>query len=146
MRIRVQYTAVFLTLNALLLAAPISVWAADKEPAAANADTEEKETKKNTTIVVLNATPEKVHEAALMALASVGCKVKQDTPTRIEGKRSNKVGLAVGSGGEKLFVDIKDLGDGKTEVRVVTKKTMVGIVGQKLWNEEVAGKIRDAVK
>ncbi len=146
MRIRFQSTAVFLTLNALLLAAPVSVWAADKEPAAASADAEEKETKKNTTIIVLNATPAKVHEAALMALASVGCKVKQDTPTRIEGKRSNKVGLAVGSGGEKLFVDIKDLGDGKTEVKVVTKKTMVGIVGQKLWNEEVAGKIRDAVK
>jgi hypothetical protein len=146
MKIRVRHTAFLLALNALLLAAPVSLCASHKEPAAANAETEEKESKKNTTIVVLNATPQKVHDAALVALASIGCKVKQDTPTRIEGKRSNKVGLAVGSGGEKLFVDIKDLGDGKTELKVVTKKTMVGIVGQKLWNEEVAGKIRDAVK
>ncbi|HYP17816.1 MAG TPA: hypothetical protein VEQ65_11450, partial [Opitutus sp.] len=80
------------------------------------------------------------------ALAAIGCKVKTDTPTQIEGKRSNKVGLAVGSGGEKLFVSIKELGEGKTEVKVVTKKTMVGIVGQKLWNEEVAQHIRDAIK
>lgn len=146
MKLRVSATALLLTLNAFLLAAPDSVRAAGSQlTSTVTAEAEEKDTKKNTTILVLNAAPEKVHEAALMALASVGCKVKQDTPTRIEGKRSNKVGLAVGSGGEKLFVDIKDLGDGKTELKVVTKKTMVGIVGQKLWNEEVAGKIRDAV-
>lgn len=106
----------------------------------------EKETKKNTTIVVVSASPEKVHSAALEALAAIGCTVKKDTPAEIEGKRANKVGLAVGSGGEKLFVSIKSLGENKTEVTVITKKTMVGIVGQKLWNEEVANHIRDALK
>jgi hypothetical protein len=52
----------------------------------------------------------------------------------------------VGSGGEKLFVWIKDVGEGKTELKVTTKKTLVGIVGQKLWNEQVANQVRDAVK
>jgi hypothetical protein len=104
------------------------------------------ETKKNVTIIVLAAKPEAIHAAALQALAGIGCEVKKDTPLSIEGKRSNKIGLAVGSGGEKLFVELKDLGDGKTEVTVTTKKTMVGIVGQKLWNEEVATQISNAVK
>ena len=106
----------------------------------------EKETKKNTTVLTLTATSDKVHAAALEALAAIGCKVKSDSPTQIEGKRSNKVGLAVGSGGEKLFIAIKALEGGKTELTVTTKKTLAGIVGQKLWNEEVANHIRDAVK
>jgi hypothetical protein len=117
---------------------------ADDKPAKAASG--EAENKKNVTVLVLAAKPEAVHGAALQALASVGCEVKKDTPTAIEGKRSNKIGLAVGSGGEKLFVEIKDLGDGKTELKVTTKKTMLGIVGQKLWNEEVANQIKDAVK
>lgn len=122
------------------------VAASDEAKAEAAAAPEAKEEKKNTTLLVLTATPDQVHAASLEALASIGCKVKKDSPTHIEGKRSNKIGLAVGSGGEKLFIEIKDLGDGKTELKVVTKKTMAGYVGQKLWNEQVAFHIRDAVK
>jgi hypothetical protein len=107
---------------------------------------EEKEGKKNTTILTLSAPAEKVHATALEALAGIGCKIKKDSATHIEAKRPNKVGLAVGSGGEKLLVWIKDLGDGKTELKVTTKKTLAGIIGQKLWNEEVANQIRDAIK
>ena len=135
------------SLFAISLVAPIHASAA---PKAVKADedtaTDEKNHKKNTTVLTLAAPADKVHAAALEALAAVGCTVKKDTPALIEGKRANKIGLAVGSGGEKLFVNIKDLGDGKTELTVRTKKTMAGIVGQKLWNEEVAHHIRDAVK
>jgi hypothetical protein len=131
-------------LAAVPLLIPTSTMAADKTEESAEAD--EKDGKRNTTILVLTATAEKVHAAALEALAAVGCKVKSDSPTYIEGKRSNKVGIAVGSGGEKLFVWIKDVGEGKTELKVTTKKTLVGIVGQKLWNEQVANQVRDAVK
>lgn len=112
----------------------------------AKAESEEKEGKKNTTIIVLTAKPEAVHTAALQALAAIGCEVKKNAPLAIEAKRPNKVGLAVGSGGEKLFVNLKDLGEGKTEVTVITKKSLMGIVGQKLWNEEVAKQIRETVK
>lgn len=119
---------------------PSLVLAKDKETST------ETETKKNVTVLMLTAKPEAIHAAALQALAAIGCEVKKDSPTSIEGKRSNKIGLAVGSGGEKLFVELKDLGDGKTELKVTTKKTMVGIVGQKLWNEEVATQISNAVK
>lgn len=125
---------------ALTLSLPLPAQAKDK------AESAETENKKNTTVVVLEATAEAVHAAALQALAGIGCEIKKDTPAAIEAKRPNKVGLAVGSGGEKLFVEIKDKGDGKTELKVTTKKTMLGIVGQKLWNEEVASQISNAVK
>lgn len=115
-------------------------------PAFAKNAAEEKDGKKNVTTFVLAAKPDTVHAAALQALAAIGCEVKKDSPLAIEGKRGNKVGLAVGSGGEKLFVTLKDLGDGKVEIAVTTKKTMLGYVGQKLWNEEVAKQIRETVK
>jgi hypothetical protein len=118
--------------------------AADKEaPPAAH---EEKEGKKNTSVVVLAGKPEDIHRAILEALAAIGADVKKDTPDYIEGKRSNKIGMAVGSGGEKLLVSLSKAADGKTEVKIVTKKTMMGYVGQKLWNEEVAAHLRNAVK
>jgi hypothetical protein len=127
----------------LLLATALPVTAKDKP---ADESAAEKDGKKNITIVVLTAKPEAVHDAALQALAAIGCEIKKDAADAIEAKRPNKVGLAVGSGGEKLFVTLKDLGDGKTELKVTTKKTMLGFVGQKLWNEEIAKQIGEAVK
>ena len=134
-------------LSALFSTAP--AFAKDKETKAdseAVAPENDKDAKKNVTVFVLEAKPEAAHAAALEALASVGAKVKKDAPDSIEAKRSNKVGIAVGSGGEKIFVAIKALADGKTEVTVTTKKTMAGYLGQKLWNEEVATHIRGAIK
>ncbi len=144
MKPRVVCLSVGLLFSSLTLPHPLV--AAGNEAKAEVAPSEAKENKKNTTVLVLAAPPDKVHAAALEALAAIGCKVKKDSPNYIEGKRSNKVGLAVGSGGEKLFVEIKDLGDGTSELKVITKKTMAGIIGQKRWNEEVAFHIRDAVK
>src|SRR5689334_22059709 len=58
--------------------------AADKP---AKSDSAEVENKKNITVLVLKAAPEAVHTAALQALAGIGCEVKKDSPTAIEGKR-----------------------------------------------------------
>ncbi len=139
--------ALILSLLVCSLSLPAQIFAAEKAAKPeGEAVADEKDSKKNTTVLVLTAKPEAIHAASLEALAAIGCTVKKDSPTSIEGKRGNKIGLAVGSGGEKLFVTIKDLGEGKTELKVVTKKTLVGIVGQKLWNEEVAHHVRDAVK
>lgn len=141
MKVRVLILALFVSVLGVQVRA-----AADQPKAEQAQPAEGKEHKKNTTVIVLTATPEKVHAAVLEALASVGATVKKDTPTEIESKRSNKVGFVVGSGGEKILVSIKDLGQGKTELKVVTKKTVLGIAGQKLWNDEVANKVRDALK
>lgn len=80
--------------------------------------------------------------AAVSALKLHGFDIKSETDTHIEGKRPNKVGLAVGSGGEKILVDLKASGDA-TEVRVETKKTFVGYAGQKNWDAPVHEAIAD---
>jgi hypothetical protein len=132
---------------ALLLASfTLVLPATAKDKVAAEEQDADKDGKKNITIVVLTATAQAVHDAALQAIAAVGGEIKKDAADAIEAKRPNKVGLAVGSGGEKLFVAIKDLGEGKIELKVTTKKTMLGIVGQKLWNEEIAKQVGEAVK
>ena len=64
----------------------------------------------------LDATPEVVHKAAMDALAVIGCEIKQDEPTHLEGYRKHKVGLFVGSGGETVSVSITAQAEGKTNV------------------------------
>lgn len=83
-----------------------------------------------------------VHSAALEALARIGCNIKEDTGKKIEGKRPNKIGALVGSGGEVLKVSLVSKGENKTEITVETKKTVVGMAGQKLWTEELMEEIK----
>lgn len=83
------------------------------------------------------ATPEQVKTATLIAMKKVGFNIKKDGGMKIQGKRSNKIGLAVGSGGEKMYAEILPMEGGQTGVHVRTKKTLVGIVGQKNWDDEV---------
>lgn len=86
---------------------------------------------------------DKVRVAALEALAKIGCKIKKDSNGYIEGKRPNKIGLAVGSGGEVLKVELAARTDASTEITVTTKKTFVGIVGQRLWSADVIASIEE---
>ena len=93
-----------------------------------------------------NSTPEQVKTATLVAMQKVGFKIKKEDGLKIEGKRSNKVGLAVGSGGEKMRAEILPMDGGQTGVFVRTKKTFVGIVGQKNWDDEVMELITESLE
>lgn len=86
---------------------------------------------------------DQVRVAALEAMAKIGCKIKKDSKGYIEGKRPNKVGLAVGSGGEVLKVALAELTDASTEITVTTKKTLMGIVGQRLWSADMMASIEE---
>lgn len=86
-----------------------------------------------------------VHAAAMSALAQYGFVIKNNEEDLLEAKRSSKIGLVVGSGGEKMAVKLKALSDTQTEVHVRTKKTFVGIAGQKNWDDEVIAAIADAL-
>ena len=90
----------------------------------------------------LSFSQEKVHAACLEALAKIGCEIKEDTGATIKGKRPLKVGALVGSGGEILNITLLSKGDVSTEITVETKKTMVGMAGQKLWTEEVMSEMK----
>lgn len=80
---------------------------------------------------------EQVQTAAVDALVVVGVEIKKQEPGFVEGKRKNKVGAFVGSGGEVLSVKLTAVDAGKTEVKVRTTKTFVGRAGQKVWDQPV---------
>lgn len=79
----------------------------------------------------------KAQQAAVDALAVVGCDIKKQEPTYVEGRRPNKMGLFVGSGGETVKVWLEALEPQKTSVKVKTEKSFVGVAGQKNWDKQV---------
>ena len=105
---------------------------------------------------IANAKPEKglaqVFEtdikAAMMAtrgaLEKYGFEITEESDDGFEAKRKSKVGVFVGSGGEKMIVKF-DEADAGTRVHVRTKKTLVGIAGQKNWDDEVMSAITDSI-
>lgn len=78
-----------------------------------------------------------VQKAAVDALTTVGVTIKKQEPNVVEGKRKNKVGLFVGSGGEILTVTMTEIDAGKTSTKVRTTKTFAGRAGQKVWDQQV---------
>jgi hypothetical protein len=80
---------------------------------------------------------ERVQKAAVDALVVTGFDVTKQEPTYVEGFRPRKVGLFVGSGGETVGIWLTKQGPNKTEVKVDTAKSFVGMVGQKNWDTEI---------
>jgi len=78
-----------------------------------------------------------VQKAAVDALTTVGAPPSKVEPNLVEGKRKNKIGLMVGSGGEMLSVELSSAEAGKTQAKVRTTKTFVGRAGQKVWDQQI---------
>jgi hypothetical protein len=89
-------------------------------------------------VVTFDKPVEEVHKAAVDALTVVGVEIKKDEATLVEGKRKNKMGAFVGSGGEVLSVALTAVDGSKTEAKIRTTKTFVGRAGQKVWDQQVA--------
>lgn len=94
---------------------------------------------------VFSAPVEDVRVATLAAMKKYGFEMKDESGNEFKAKRSNKVGLVVGSGGERMLASVNPLDDGTVEVRVQTKKTFVGIAGQKNWDDEVMDAIKESL-
>ena len=92
-------------------------------------------------IVLQKSLPE-AHMSALHALSTIGAKVSSNKPGYLEGRRPNKMGLMVGSGGETVKIWLTAQGSRQTLVKVKTKKSIVGIAGQKNWDSEVIRAMR----
>ncbi len=91
--------------------------------------------------VVLEYPIEKVQQAAVNSLAVIGCDIVKQDPAYVEGHRPNKIGLFVGSGGETVRVWLEALDPQKTNVKVKTAKSFVGMAGQKNWDKQVMNEI-----
>ena len=84
-----------------------------------------------------------VHQAAQRALVFVGCELKKNEEFYISGRRPNKMGLFVGSGGETVEVFLYPDSPTETRVWVDTDLSFVGIAGQQDWNERVLAEIKN---
>ncbi len=80
---------------------------------------------------------ETVRKAAVDALTVIGCDIKKSESGYVEGYRSHKIGAFVGSGGETVTVRLTSSGEGQTSAEVRTKKSLLGIAGQKNWDKPV---------
>jgi len=87
----------------------------------------------------------KVQKASVAALAVTGFDINKQESAYVEGFRPRKVGLLVGSGGETAGIWLTAKGVDKTEVKVDTAKSFVGIAGQQSWNEEIISEIGKAL-
>jgi hypothetical protein len=96
-------------------------------------------------VVTFDKPVEAVHKAAVDALTVVGVEIKKDEATLVEGKRKNKMGAFVGSGGEVLSVALTAVDGGKTEAKIRTTKTFVGRAGQKVWDQQVADEMNKSL-
>ena len=92
--------------------------------------------------VYFNQPMDKVQTAAINAATVLGFEIKKQQPDYIEGVRPRKLGLAVGSGGEKVEVWLTTSGDGKIGVKVRTGKTLLGYAGQRNWDDEMLAEMR----
>ncbi len=93
--------------------------------------------------VVMAHPLDQVREAAQRALTQVGCEVKKTEPYMVAGRRPNKFGLFVGSGGETVKVFLLPSGDAETKVWVDTDLSFVGIAGQQGWDNQVISAMKE---
>ena len=87
----------------------------------------------------------KVLEAARQALATYGCDVKKEKPDYLECTRSRHVGVMVGSGGEKVTVELSEKG-AETRVQIKTGKGFVGRLGKKNWSTPIFDEMMKTLK
>lgn len=87
--------------------------------------------------VVFQKGHEEVRQAGLRALVFVGCEIKTQSPYFLCGRRPNKMGLFVGSGGETVKIFLYPKTETETHVWVDTDTSFVGMAGQQGWDKQV---------
>lgn len=116
-----------------------------KDIDAAEMKYESEDPSKKGIVKTFSSSQDDTHAAAVAAMKQLGFKIKENEPDLLAGKRSNKIGVMVGSGGEKMKIALESIEGGSTRVHVRTKKTFVGIAGQKNWDDEIIGAMMAAL-
>ena len=80
---------------------------------------------------------EKTRKASIDALVVFGFDIKELEVSYIEGYRPRKFGFLLSSGGETVGVWLEPLDENRTKVLVKTSKTLLGIAGQKNWDNNI---------
>ena len=141
-RIVVCACACLLTRSGALLAQPVRSVVQPAAQAGDKADPSKGSNDIDRTIAYPMA---KVLDAAKQALATYGCNVKNEKPDYIECTRDRHVGVMVGSGGEKVTVQLSAKSS-ETRVEVKTGKGFVGRLGKKNWSTPVFDEMMKTLK
>ena len=132
----------------LLTASGVPLAEAAAEPAQAANQAEEKDdaSKGSKDIDRTVAYPVgQVLAAAKRALDTYGCDVKKEKPDYLECTRDRHVGAFVGSGGEKVTVQLSAK-DKETRVEIKTGKGFVGRLGKKNWSTPIFDEMMKTLK
>jgi len=86
---------------------------------------------------VYTASVEKVRAAAEDALVATGFQIDVQDPRHVEGFRPRRVGIFLGSGGERAAVWLEPQGPDRVRVLVDTGRSFVGFAGQRNWTPEI---------
>ena len=73
------------------------------------------------------------------------CNIKKETPGYLECTRPRKIGVFVGSGGEKVKVRLRKNASG-TLVEINTGKGMMGRLGKKNWSTPIFNEMTKILK
>ncbi len=101
---------------------------------------------KESNAVVFKGGLGEVKEVAKDAIIMCGFDVKKEEDGYLEGFRPRKIGLFIGSGGETIGIWLEPVDTGKVKVFVQTVKSMVGMAGQKRWEQPVIDEMKKKLK
>jgi len=91
--------------------------------------------------VLLGANIKKSQEVAKKVLIGLDSTIEEETPTHIKAQRNRYVGFFVGSGGEILIIQLKEISDEKTFATATTQTGFVGGAGMKAWSCQIVDEL-----
>ena len=87
--------------------------------------------------VLLGVDMKRAKDIAKKVIIAFDSQITEETDTSIKAQRNRHIGVFVGSGGEELAVNLKEIDSNKTFISAVTKTGFVGGAGQKAWSCQI---------
>lgn len=87
--------------------------------------------------VLLEVDIKRAKDIAKKVIIALDSKITEEQDTSIKAQRNRHVGVFVGSGGEELSVNLKEIDSNKTFISATTKTGFVGGAGQKAWSCQI---------
>ena len=84
--------------------------------------------------VVLGVGMQRAKDIAIKGIVAIDSQIEEETDIYIKARRKRHIGVFVGSGGEILTVNLKEIDSNKTFVSATTKTGFVGGAGMKAWS------------
>ena len=91
--------------------------------------------------VLLGIDIKRAKDIAKKVIIALDSKITEEQGTSIKAQRNRHIGLFVGSGGEELAVNLKEIDSNKTFISATTKTGFVGGAGQKAWSCQIIDEI-----